>query len=92
MNIKDMVAKGQNVSFMCYSKGELWYQTDTGFEFPVPIEDTGDGIFLAKDKAIMFMRYIRKHLAYLEKSKQEQMLEQEKATKQAEWYLETAVL
>jgi hypothetical protein len=26
-------------------------------------------MFLAEDKAILFMRYIRKHLAYLEEAK-----------------------
>ncbi len=32
------------------------------FQFPVPIEDCGDGQFNVEDKAILFMRYIRKHL------------------------------
>ena len=40
--------------------------TETGFKFPVPITDCGDGTFLAADKAILFMRYIRRHVAYLE--------------------------
>lgn len=30
--------------------------------FPVPIEDTGDGVFPAKIKAISLMRYVRKHI------------------------------
>ncbi|PPD55260.1 MAG: hypothetical protein CTY12_01210 [Methylotenera sp.] len=75
LSIKDIVANGQFVHFVCYSKGELWYRTDTGFEFPVPMDDTGDGIFLAKDKAIMFMRYIRKHLANIELGKKECLTE-----------------
>jgi len=66
MSIKEMVAEGRKVRFMHYTRGELWYRTETGFEFPVPISDCGDWIFLAEDKAILFMRYIRKHLAYLE--------------------------
>lgn len=37
--------------------------------FPVPIEDIGDATFLAEDKAILFMRYIRK---YIEEIKKEQ--------------------
>lgn len=68
-NIKDHI--GGFVHFVCYGKGELWYRTDSGLEFPVPIDDTGDGIFLAKDKAMLFMRYIRKHLANIEIGKQE---------------------
>lgn len=71
MNIKDLV-KGQLVHFKCYSDNELWYTTDSGFEFPIPLNDTGNGIFLRDDKAIFFMRYIRKHLAFLEESRKEQ--------------------
>ena len=69
MSIKEMVAEGRKVRFVHYKLGELWYRTETGFEFPVPVSDCGDGMFLAEDKAILFMRYIRKHLAYLEEAK-----------------------
>jgi hypothetical protein len=65
MDIKEMVADGRRVRFLRYKLGELWYRTETGFEFPVPTSDCGDGTFLAEDKAILFMRYIRKHVAYL---------------------------
>ena len=33
-----------------------------GFEFAVPVSDAGDGVFLASDRAMLFMRYIRKQL------------------------------
>ena len=66
-NIKDMVKDGQKVRFTFYRGGELFYQTESGFEFPVPIEDCGNGIFLAEDRAMLFMRYIRKHIANIEK-------------------------
>jgi hypothetical protein len=36
-----------------YLIGQLW-------EFPVPIEDVGDATFNATEKALLFMRYIRK--------------------------------
>ena len=65
-NIKEMV-KNKKVFFVKYRKGELIYSTEDGFEFPVPIEDAGDGVFLAEDKAITFMRYIRMHIASIEK-------------------------
>lgn len=48
MNIKDLVKDGKKVSFLFYQKGELWYETECGFKFSVPIEDTGDGRFLAE--------------------------------------------
>lgn len=61
-NLKEMVKDNRKVNFVRYRKGELIYVTECGFEFPVPIDDTGDGIFLAQDKAIIFMRYIKKHI------------------------------
>lgn len=68
-SIKDMVKDGQKVKFQFYKQNELWYKTETGFDFPVPISDTGDGIFLAEDKAMFFMRYIKKHIKFLEDAK-----------------------
>lgn len=71
-SIKDMVKDGQKVRFQFYREKELWYKTESGFEFPVPIEDIGGAVFLAEDKAILFMRYIRKHLGYLNTAKETQ--------------------
>ena len=39
------------------------------FTFPVPIDDTGDGEFNAEDRAILFMRYIRKYLENIKNEK-----------------------
>ena len=61
MDLKDLI-KG-NVTFEFARKGELWYKTESGFMFPVPFDDMGDGTFLKVDKGMMFMRYIRKQLA-----------------------------
>jgi hypothetical protein len=67
--IKDLVKDGKQVTFKFYKAGELWYSTDCGFEFPVPIDDVGDATFLAQDKAILLMRYIRKHMVMLAEAK-----------------------
>lgn len=64
-SLKDMVKDGKQVRFSFYRGNELWYVTECGFEFPVPIADVGDATFLAQDKALLFMRYIRKHLAMI---------------------------
>ncbi len=74
MSIKEMVANGKQVEFVRYQSKELWYKTECGFEFPVPIEDTNEAAFIAKDKAMLFMRWIRKHLASIETAKQEQQV------------------
>ena len=65
-NIKDMVGNNKKVKFKFYRKGELFYETEDGFIFPVPISDCGDGTFLAEDRAMLFMRYIRQALANTE--------------------------
>ena len=66
LDIKGMVRDGKKVNFLKYQGGNLWYQTENGFEFPVPIEETGTATFLATDKAMLFMRYIRKEIAHQE--------------------------
>jgi hypothetical protein len=65
MSITEHV-KGQ-VHFSFYRAGNLYYKTDTGLEFPVSVQDANDNsaTFLAEDKAIYFMRWIRKHLESL---------------------------
>jgi len=65
-DLKDMVKDGKKVTFQYYKDGQLFYQTECGFEFPVPVSDIGNATFLAEDKAMLFMRYIRKHLKALE--------------------------
>ena len=70
--IKEMVINNQKVCFQFYRDRKLWYSTECGFEFPVPIEDVGNATFLNQDRAILFMRYIRKHREYILKSKAEQ--------------------
>jgi hypothetical protein len=57
--------KGE-VTFQYYFDKQLWYKTENGFEFPVPIDDTAGARFLAKDKATIFMRWIRKWLKVID--------------------------
>jgi hypothetical protein len=66
--LKEMVQNNQKVAFQFYRDGQLWYATECGFEFPVPISEAGTATFFAEDKAILFMRYIRRHMEYLKKS------------------------
>jgi hypothetical protein len=54
------------VNFSHYFDGNLWYTTNTGFAFPVPISDIGTATFKATDKAMLFMRYIRKHMELID--------------------------
>ena len=61
-DIKEMIRNNKKVTFMFYRQKELWYKTECGFEFPVSIDDAGNGVFLNEDKAMLFMRYIRKQI------------------------------
>lgn len=72
MNIKERVSAGKKVRFVRYQNSELWYVTDDGFEFPVPISDTGTGVFTVEDKAVLFMRWIRQQMALLTAARENQ--------------------
>lgn len=61
--LKDMVSGNKQVTFVRYYDGDLWYKTECEFHFPVPVSDIGTAEFLAQDKAMLFMRYIRKHMS-----------------------------
>jgi len=85
MNIKEMI-KDKKVTFMYYRENELWYTTECGFEFPVPTHDVGQGVMKAEDKAIYYMRWIRKHGEMIEGAKSE------KSEFQQEWDHEKTLL
>jgi len=67
--LKEMIVDNQKVRFSFYRDGQLWYETECGFRFPVPIEEAGTATFLAEDRAILFMRYIRKYMAAVESAR-----------------------
>jgi hypothetical protein len=71
MNIKDLVSKEHVVSFDSFRAGFFYYNVYNSnkthpsskgevYQFTVPIEDIGGATLLATDKAITFMRWIRK--------------------------------
>jgi len=61
MSIKEMV-KNKTVRFLYYKEQDLFYITECGFKFPVPISDVGTASMKVEDKAIMFMRWIKREL------------------------------
>ena len=68
---KQYVINGQTVHLKFYRMGSLWYETESGFMFEVPIEDTGNGIFNSTEKAINLMKWINKQLDKNAKAKSE---------------------
>ena len=63
--IKEHVNKGEMAHFEYFRDEEFWYRTDKGLLFPIPLKEalTGRATFLADDKAIYFMRWIRRYVA-----------------------------
>lgn len=70
------LVKNTMAEFVCYRDGDLWYRiiatsetqaSDILFEFPVPVSDTGTGIFPARIKAITLMRWVRRHFERIER-------------------------
>ncbi len=62
MNLTEIV-KDNKVCFSYLRKGTAFYSVVVNgiqFTFPVPLDDIGDATLLKEDKAIIFMRYIRK--------------------------------
>lgn len=64
MDIKNII-KNNKVKFLRYRKGVVYYSVhvvdkSADYMFPVPLSDVGDATLEAEDKAMMFMRYIRK--------------------------------
>lgn len=62
MNVKEHVNNGQKVTFQFYRSGVLYYKTEKGLIFEVPITDCGDAVFNREDKAMLYMRWIRKQI------------------------------
>ncbi len=78
MNLKDMIKDDKKVHFKFFRGNTLFYETEDGFLFEVPANDIGTGIMNRDDKAIVYMRWIRKQLDANEKAKQECLASQKK--------------
>jgi hypothetical protein len=70
MTVAEIVKTSSVSTFQYYRDQQLWYETDNGFLFPVPIDDVGTATFLKSDKTLYMMRYIRKWHEALIKEKQ----------------------
>ena len=62
MKIKDIV-KDNVVNFLRYRHQVAYYGVmvdNVNYSFPVPLDDVGDATLYSEEKAITYMRYIRK--------------------------------
>lgn len=58
--VKEMVRDRRIVSLKYYKDGILWYSTECGFIFPVPIKEVEGTKVYSEDKAMVFMKYIKR--------------------------------
>lgn len=72
----------EKCKFIYFVDKELWYETESGFQFPIPLEDVGTTLFVAEYRGIRLMKWIRKHLGMIEteKSKAQEVFEKENIT------------
>jgi len=80
------MVKNKVVTFQYYKEGNLWYNTECGFAFPVPISDTGTATMLVSDKAILFMRWISAEVVVVEGYEKARLESEKELEAQAEFY------
>jgi len=68
VSVKSMVENNKKAHFVRYANGFLIYETECGFEFPIPISDLGHSTLNKEEKALILMRYINAHLKTIAKS------------------------
>ena len=65
IDIKRAVSNNNRVFFRYYADGSLWFITEFDELFPVPVSDLGTATVRLNEKALLFMRYMRKWNASL---------------------------
>ena len=60
IDIKRAVSEERVCVMSYYHDGKLWYQTEFGEMFPVPVSDLGNATLNYQEKALLLMRYMRK--------------------------------
>ena len=71
VTLKDHVMENRKARFVYFKEGSLYYETELGLVFEVPISDTGSGTFSSVEKALNMMRWIRAQIDRNEKAKLE---------------------
>ena len=67
IEVKDItsIIKNNEVTILFYRAGVIYYgikYNEVDYQFPVRLDDIGDATLMTKDRAILFMRYIRKSI------------------------------
>lgn len=69
--LKSQIEGDKKVYFCKFENNTLWYRTEIGLEFPIEGDDLKGATFLPEDRAILYMRWIRKRIDVLNKAQKE---------------------
>lgn len=69
MTTGEIVKNSKKSHFQFYRDGNLFYKTDNGFEFNIPLDDLGKATLGVEEKTILLMRWIRKHVEVLKQER-----------------------
>ena len=68
-NVKliDLVKNNKKVKFSFFRDNEFWFEQEDGFRFPVGLNEVlaSKVTILAEDKAVLYMRWMRKYIESL---------------------------
>lgn len=71
VKVREHVEKNQKAQFEFYRGSTLYYRTDKGLLFEIPVSETGDAVFKNQERAIILMKWIRRQLEENEKGRKE---------------------
>lgn len=65
VNLIELVKDGKVVRFAYFRDNEFWYRHEDGLLFPISVEEAtaGKATFMAEDKAMFFLRWIRRYVS-----------------------------
>lgn len=70
--------------FSCYRDGNLWYVTEKGFEFPIPVSDLQGTQVKSVEKAIFLLRWMRRHADIINEAANENICDSRRTSQTGE--------
>ncbi len=63
----DLVKDNKKLKFSFFRDNEFWFEQEDGFRFPISLEEilASRVTILAEDKALLYMRWMRKYIESL---------------------------
>lgn len=61
-NLKDLIKDGKTAKFKQFRLNTLYYETQEGFVFAIPIHELGESTLLAEERCASLMKWIKRAL------------------------------